>query len=73
MFTLYLIDFLYALKIDPIQCEQCSGKSNWTGPDRYVIELFTPYQIDMLLFCFGNWQKKPSLESIKENDNEIPF
>ena len=32
MFTLYQIDFRSGSGIDPIQCEQYLGKSNWTGP-----------------------------------------
>ena len=32
MFTLYRIDFRSGSRIDPIQCEQCLGKSNRTGP-----------------------------------------
>ena len=32
MFTLYWIDFRSRSEIDPIQCEQCSGKSNRIGP-----------------------------------------
>ena len=51
MFTLYLIDFRPDSEIDPIHCEQCSGKSNRTG--RYVVELFTSYWVDMPHTCFG--------------------
>ena len=51
MFTLYRIDFLSGSEIDPIQCEQCSGKSNQTGPDRCTDELFTPYRVNMLRVC----------------------
>ena len=32
MFTLYRNDFRSGSGIDPIQCEQCLGKSNQTGP-----------------------------------------
>ena len=34
MFTLYRIDFRSVSETDQIQCEQCSGKSNHTGPVR---------------------------------------
>ena len=52
MFTLYQIDFASSSEIDPIQCEQYSGKSNRTGTDRSGVELFTPRQIDMHHICF---------------------
>ena len=34
MFRLYWIDLEAGSEIDPIQCEQCSGKSNLTRPIR---------------------------------------
>ena len=34
MFRLYRTDFRSGSEIDPIQCEQCSEKSNRTGPIR---------------------------------------
>ena len=48
-----------------------SAQGNRTGPDRYVVELFTPYRIDMLHVCFD--LAKETQTRVQDNDNEIPF
>ena len=60
--TLYRIDFQFGSEVDRIQCEQCSRKSNRTGPV-LLVELFTLYQINILRIFVLVWQKKPGLES----------
>ena len=44
---------------------------NRTGPHLYVVELFTPYWIDMLRVCFD--LAKETWTLVQDNDNEIPF
>ena len=68
MFTLCWIDFRSGSGIDPIQCEQCLGKSNRTGPvsSRAVHTIWDRY------FCFG-LGKANLYPRVQESDNEIPF
>ena len=58
MFTLYWINFWSGSGIDPLQCEQCLGKSNRT--DRSGVELFCTVW-DQYLFWSG--KSKPTFES----------
>ena len=48
-----------------------SAQGNRTRPDRYVVELFTPYRIDVLRVCFD--LAKEIYTRVQDNDNEIPF
>ena len=65
MFTLYRIDFRSSSEIDPIQCEQCLGKSNQTG-----LELSCSHHIGSTFVLV--WQKQ-TYHQVQESDNEIPF
>ena len=65
MFTLYQVDFRYGSEIDPIQREQCLGKSNRTG-----LELSCSHHIGSMFVLV--WQKQ-TYPRAQESDNEIPF
>ena len=65
MFTLYRIDFRSGSGIDPIQCEQCLGKSNRTG-----LELSCSHHMRSIFVLVLQKQTYPR---VQESDNEIPF
>ena len=68
MFTLYRIDFRSGSEIDPIQCEQCLGKSNRTGMSG--LELSCSHHFGSIFVLV--WQKQTE-PRVQESDNEIPF
>ena len=67
MFTLYRIDFRSGSGIDPIQCEQCLGKSNRTGP---VWSWAVSHHMGSIFILV--WQKQ-TYPRVQESDNGIPF
>ena len=70
VFTLYRIDFRSGSEIKhPYNVNSAQG--NRTGPDWSGVELFTPYQIDMLHICFG--LAKATQSRVQDNDKEVPF
>ena len=58
MFTLYRIDFRSGSGIDPIQCEQCLGKSNRTGR----VWSWAVHTVSDRYLCWSS-NSKPTLES----------
>ena len=65
MFALYRIDFRSVSENDLMQCEQCLGKSNRTGPQ------FSCSNHIRSIFVLV-WQKQ-TYPRAQESDNEIPF
>ena len=50
MVTIYRIDFRSGLEIDLMQFDE-NALENQAGQDWSGVELFTPYQIDMVHIC----------------------